>query len=439
MYCPKCGKEVSDESTFCRSCGKPLNKTTSQVKEKDYRLEKTLSARNGEKLKLDWKHWNIGGRIVFISTCVSIVSMFMKWVDIGIASQTGLSQMTFLFLILYVYPVLMLLKNNPIKKLWGITCSIVAVGLAIWYISSKSIDLFGETANAAASGAWLFLLSSIALIVGVVKYAPYSQETNSQVAEEYEVKGEQKGPVGATEITNLLSKEVVSNESRKTQFAKTSDIPPALTTKPSKSVEDYGLRKKLSMFNVHKVKKPELYGGHKNWIYWLFGLLAGFLLWPVGLIVFLIDFKSKSAVRRCQAQNILLCAAIGFILAIGYIIQEVNEVKNTNLAEQVKVSETKKGAGSNGIEGVYEAMVPRESGDKVGAIITITKTGSRYFAKWDRFEVGEQPTNFASNLPVTLSGNTVSFPAGDSVFRGKVNKTGLVSEDGITFQRKNRD
>jgi hypothetical protein len=429
MYCPKCGKEVSDESTFCRSCGKPLNKTTSQVKEKDYGLEKTLSARNGEKLKLDWKNWNIGGKIVFISTCVSTVSMFMKWVDIGIVSQTGLSQMAFLFLILYVYPVLMLLKNKPIKKLWGITCSIVAVGLAIWYISSKSIDLFGETANAAASGAWLFLLSSIALIVGVVKYTPYGQDTNSQVAEQYEVEGERKGPVGATEITNLVNKQVISNESRKTPFAKTSDVPPPLTRKAVKRAENYGLKKKLSMFNAHKIKNPELYGGHSNWSYWLFGLLTIFLAWPVGLIVFLIDFKSKSAVRKCQAQNLLITAGIGFILMLGVIVEQANEGKKVDLRQTGQVT----------LEGVYDAMITRESGDKVGAIITIRKAGSGYFAKWDRFEVGEQPTNFASNLPVSVSGNIVSFPVGNTVFRGEVNKTGLVSEDGITFQRKTRD
>jgi len=51
-------------------------------------------------------------------------------------------------------------------------CSIVSVAFTIGYISSKSIEMFGETVNAAATGAYLFLLASIALIVGVVKYAP---------------------------------------------------------------------------------------------------------------------------------------------------------------------------------------------------------------------------------------------------------------------------
>lgn len=51
-------------------------------------------------------------------------------------------------------------------------CSIASVVFALVYISSKSIDLFGESVNAAATGAYLFLLASIALIVGIVKYKP---------------------------------------------------------------------------------------------------------------------------------------------------------------------------------------------------------------------------------------------------------------------------
>ena len=42
--------------------------------------------------------------------------MLMKWVDVGIASQSGLSQEAFLFLGFWVYPVLMLFKNKEIRK-----------------------------------------------------------------------------------------------------------------------------------------------------------------------------------------------------------------------------------------------------------------------------------------------------------------------------------
>ena len=130
-------------------------------------------------MKLDWKNWNLGGKIIFIAGCVATVSMLMKWVDVGIASQTGLSQGAFLFLGLWVYPLLMLFKNKSIIKLWGLGCSIASVIITIVYISSKSVELFDQTINAAANGAWLFLFASIALGVGILKYSTVSPIENS--------------------------------------------------------------------------------------------------------------------------------------------------------------------------------------------------------------------------------------------------------------------
>jgi len=132
-------------------------------------------------MKFDWKNWNIGGKVIFVAACVATVSMLMKWVDVGIASRDGLSQGAFLFLGLWVYPVLMLFKNKAIHRVWGLACSIASVAFTLVYISSKSIEMFGTTVNAAATGAYLFLFASIALIVGVLKYkASISNKDNAE-------------------------------------------------------------------------------------------------------------------------------------------------------------------------------------------------------------------------------------------------------------------
>lgn len=123
-------------------------------------------------MKFDWKNWNMGGKVIFVAACVAIGSMLMKWVDIGIVSQSGLSQGTFLFLVLWVYPLLMLFQNKDIHQVWGLGCSIASVIATLAYISSKSVDFLGEAVNASASGAYLFLIASIALTVGIVKYKP---------------------------------------------------------------------------------------------------------------------------------------------------------------------------------------------------------------------------------------------------------------------------
>jgi hypothetical protein len=132
-------------------------------------------------MKFDWKNWNVGGKVIFVAGCVATVSMLMKWVDVGIASQTGLSQGAFWVLGLWVYPAIMLFKNKSIHRVWGLACSIASIALTLVYISSKSIKLFGKTLNVAGTGAYLFLFASIALIVGVVKYKPaISIENNAE-------------------------------------------------------------------------------------------------------------------------------------------------------------------------------------------------------------------------------------------------------------------
>jgi hypothetical protein len=268
----------------------------------------------------------------------------------------------------------------------------------------------------------------------------------------YEINGERKGPVSATEITNLLNTEVISNESRvwqkgmtawisvsNTQFAKTCDVPPPLDRKAVEKAEDYGLKKNLSILNVHKVKKPELYGGYSNWTYRLLALFSALLAWPVGLIAYLINFKSKSAVRKCQAQNLLLVAGCGFILMLGWIVTEGMEGNKLDGKQigQAKVEETGKDTISTTIEGVYDGtFISQESGDKGGSVITIRKTKSGYLAKWDEFEGGEQPTNVASNLPVTVSKTTVSFFVQGTLWKGTLNENGLVGADGTVYEHK---
>ena len=123
-------------------------------------------------IKLDWINWNVGGKTIFAAACAAIFSMLLKWVSVGPLSQNGLSQGAVLLLGLWVYPVLMLLKNKPINQIAGLACSILSVLFTLGFITSKSVEMFGKTVNASGSGAWLFLLASIALIIGVLKYEP---------------------------------------------------------------------------------------------------------------------------------------------------------------------------------------------------------------------------------------------------------------------------
>jgi hypothetical protein len=123
-----------------------------------------------ERLKCDWKNWDLGGKVIFVSACVAAASMLISWVDVGFARANGLSQGTFLFLGVFVYPVWMLLTNRCIHLYGGIACGAGGILCGIGYIGSKQFDFFGTSVNAASAGPYVFMLSCAALIFGVVMY-----------------------------------------------------------------------------------------------------------------------------------------------------------------------------------------------------------------------------------------------------------------------------
>ena len=121
-------------------------------------------------MKISFSQWNIGGKMIFIATCLAVFSLFMSWVDLGIISASGFQQDGYLFLLLYIYPVYKLLKDRPMKKIIGMISSILAVVSGIAFMFSKSVDFFGTTVNGAGPGLYLFVIASILLTVGVIKY-----------------------------------------------------------------------------------------------------------------------------------------------------------------------------------------------------------------------------------------------------------------------------
>lgn len=117
---------------------------------------------------MNFKQLSLGKKIILITTIIAIISLFLPWVELGILSASGFQQGGYLFLIAFIYPVYCVLKNTYINKVGGLVCGIVALIASIAYISSKSDEIFGTAINVAGSGAYLFLISTIGLIIGVV-------------------------------------------------------------------------------------------------------------------------------------------------------------------------------------------------------------------------------------------------------------------------------
>lgn len=126
--------------------------------------ENTMGARAP---KIAWGSWSVGGKVVFCATCLALFSFLLPWVDIGFTSRNGFTQGGFLLGALYIYPAYKLLTSQKGSRAIGMTCAVLAVLFSIIYISSKTVDIFGESINAASAGVEVFIVASILLGIGV--------------------------------------------------------------------------------------------------------------------------------------------------------------------------------------------------------------------------------------------------------------------------------
>lgn len=126
--------------------------------------------RKGIIVKKTFDGWNMGGKMIFIATVVGILSLFMKWVDVGIVSASGFQQQGYLILVLYIYPMVQLFKTKPINKAIGIVSGILAIIAGVAFLISKNVEFMGESVNVASTGLYIFVLSAVLLTAGIVKY-----------------------------------------------------------------------------------------------------------------------------------------------------------------------------------------------------------------------------------------------------------------------------
>lgn len=131
----------------------------------------------GYLMTFSWSNLNIGGKIILISTIIAIISIFMPWIDTTLSTSNGWQQFTFILLAFYVYPALQTMRNNPISLIWGSTSAISATVAAVAFMEWKTIPFEGVELCFAGQGTYLFLVSSVFLIAGVLKYKPSEIES----------------------------------------------------------------------------------------------------------------------------------------------------------------------------------------------------------------------------------------------------------------------
>lgn len=128
------------------------------------------------------KEWSLGAKIIAVSFLVAIVSMFLGWVGNGIGSANGWQQGTWLFMIIYLYPLERLIRRQEVDQLAGVACGTIGVLFAGAFILTKTCSICGQTFFTAEAGPFVFLATSLLLSLGILKYEPI-ESNRSSVAE----------------------------------------------------------------------------------------------------------------------------------------------------------------------------------------------------------------------------------------------------------------
>ena len=116
-----------------------------------------------------FKEVDFGGKLVIIATAIAFISLFFNWIDAGFIAVNGFQQQGYLFLLLFIYPLIQVLRKEQINKIAGLSCSVIAIIGIIVYIMSKNINFLGKVINMASTGTYVFALAGIILLVGVLK------------------------------------------------------------------------------------------------------------------------------------------------------------------------------------------------------------------------------------------------------------------------------
>lgn len=112
---------------------------------------------------MDFKNLSTGGKIVLVSLCLAVISIFLPWVTIDGITQMGYDQQAALFLFIYIYPLKLLLanlrpNNNPLKAQMVFT--LFGIVIAVSYIYGNPTSMYG---------AYLMLISLVLELSGCYK------------------------------------------------------------------------------------------------------------------------------------------------------------------------------------------------------------------------------------------------------------------------------
>lgn len=111
-----------------------------------------------------------GHQLILVACGLAFLSMFMPWADLGIISANGFQNDAYIFLLLWIYPIVCLSANKKLIRAICLPLSILSILLGFGVVDHLSADFFGEQVNVSGSGLYLYITSSFIFLVGSIFY-----------------------------------------------------------------------------------------------------------------------------------------------------------------------------------------------------------------------------------------------------------------------------
>jgi hypothetical protein len=116
--------------------------------------------------------WDRGGKLIFAASFAAGLSFLLPWFDDGMTTANGIRKIGIIFAALFCYPLFKLVQSKPMNQKSALACAVASVLLSILVISDTVIPTDDGRTNVSGTGAHLYLVASIALIVGVMMHHP---------------------------------------------------------------------------------------------------------------------------------------------------------------------------------------------------------------------------------------------------------------------------
>lgn len=113
---------------------------------------------------------SIGGKLIIISVFIAIISLPFNWVNLEGMSIAGYSQRAYIFLLLFLYPLYIVISNKEMDNFIAYIFAIFANVVGMAYIRIISTTFLETEFISYGLGIYIYLASTFLLLFGVFKY-----------------------------------------------------------------------------------------------------------------------------------------------------------------------------------------------------------------------------------------------------------------------------